>query len=363
MIQSFMRRSRLFRFSLITAVLGSASALVSCGTVKFYTQAMKGQAQIWSKSKPIPEVLADSATTAKLRQRLELVQGMRRFAQEKLLLPADEAYSQYADLGRDYVVWVVYAAPEFSVEAKGWWYPIVGNLKYKGFFSKESAVAFAADVKKQQLDVVVGGVEAYSTLGWFHDPVMNTFIHRDEAELAELLFHELTHIRLFLPGDTDFNEALATCVGQEGARRWLKAQGNPAELRRYNDALAKDAQIISLLQGKRKELAALYEKNQKLPSATQREAKAALMKTLEADYQTLRQHWNGDSRYDPFFKVPMNNARLSSLATYYDLVPAFDALLKRCHGDLEQFFAKVSALRDLEPKQRMKALLPVSPLP
>ncbi|MBL9113620.1 MAG: aminopeptidase [Verrucomicrobiaceae bacterium] len=331
-------------------------ALASCGTVKYYTQAVSGQMEIWRKSHPIDQVLKKSDTKPKLRQRLELVQQLRDFATNHLHLPGGDTYHHYADLGRDYVVWVVYAAPEFDIEAKGWWYPIVGNLKYRGFFSEKDAKTLAAKLKAEDYDVLVGGVEAYSTLGWFDDPVLNTFLRREEADLAELLFHELTHIRLFIPGDTEFNEALATAVGQEGARRWLRSQKKMSDLTEYDDALKKDAEIIHMLTAKRPELQKLYEANRKLPVEQQRGAKKAAMEAIKNDYLRIRAGWAGDSRYDKMFKVPMNNARLCTLSTYYDLVPAFEKLIRECKGDLDAFFARAETFKRMDHAARRKAL-------
>ncbi|MDB6074376.1 MAG: aminopeptidase, partial [Verrucomicrobiaceae bacterium] len=227
--------------------LGICIVLASCGTVRFYAQAARGQAQIMWRARPIPKVIANPATSAKLRQRLELVQDLRAFAGHDLHLPSNASFTKYSDLGRKYAVYVVYAAPEFSIGSKGWWYPIVGSLSYRGFFDAASAKREADKLKTEGYDVLMSGVEAYSTLGWFSDPVLNTFIGRDEGPFAELIFHELTHARLFLPGDTDFNEALATAVGQEGARRWFISKKQPSKLKTYEEQLAKDDEIVHLL--------------------------------------------------------------------------------------------------------------------
>jgi predicted aminopeptidase len=330
--------------------------LASCGTVKYYAQAVAGQAEILRKSKPIPKVLADPKTKPSLKKRLEAVQDMRSFAKEALHLPADEAYHHYADLGREYVVWVVYAAPEFDVEAKSWWYPVVGSLKYRGFFDAASAKKLGLKLKSEGYDVVVGGVEAYSTLGWFEDPVLNTFLHRNDAELAELIFHELTHIRVFFSGDTEFNEALATAVGREGVRRWLKARGRRGDLADYESDVAKDDEIIKMLISRRPRLQKLYESNRSKSTEQQREAKKRAMADIDAEYRRIRARWAGDSRYDKLFKEPMNNARLCTLATYFDLVPAFEKLLRECNGDIEAFFSRLETFRPLSRKERLRAL-------
>jgi predicted aminopeptidase len=278
------------------------AALASCGTVQFYAQAARGQAQMLWRARPISKVIAEPSTKPGLRRRLELVQRLQTFAGKDLGLPANAIFTRYADLGRRYAVWVVYASPEFSMEAKGWWYPLVGTLKYRGFFDEASAKAEARSLKDQGYDVLMAGVEAYSTLGWFSDPVLNTFIERGEGDLAELIFHELTHVRLFLPGDTDFNEALATAVGQEGARRWFASRHEPDKLKAYEQELAKDDEIVHLLLRTREELEQLYKTHH--PATEMRREKAQVLAVLQTRYQELRRRWQGDSRYDRLLPRP-----------------------------------------------------------
>lgn len=190
-----------------------------CQTAGYVSQVIRGQHQIWKRQEPIDTLLASEETSPALKHQLALVLQLRRFAEHELKLPANGHYLRYADLQRRFVVWNVYAAPEFSLTPKSWWYPVVGSLDYRGYFSEEKARAHAAELRARGFDTYVGGVTAYSTLGWFRDPVLNTFIHEPEADLADLLFHELAHQRLFIPGDTEFNEAFATAVAEEGTRR------------------------------------------------------------------------------------------------------------------------------------------------
>jgi predicted aminopeptidase len=324
--------------------LALSALLASCRTVHFYSQAALGQAQIFWRSERIPDVLLKEGTKPSLCARLQLVQGIRSYAGSALGLPSEASFGKYADLGRRYVSWVVYAAPEFSVEPKTWWYPLVGRLQYRGFFSEEAAKAEAETLKAQGLDVFCGGVEAYSTLGWFHDPVLNTFVNRDEAELAELIFHELTHVKLFIPGDTDFNEALATAVGQEGVRRWLRSRGEQQKLASYEASLQKDAQIVQLLLQTRQQLEQSYAQK----GATPEQLHAVKVETfarMNKRYASIRAQWQGDSRYDRYFAKPMNNARLNTVAAYHQLVPVFEAKLKALDGDLERFFTEMEKMK------------------
>jgi len=250
---------------------------------------------------------------------------------------------------------VVFAAPEFSVKGKQWWYPVVGSLEYRGFFTEKAAREEAARCKAQGYEVFVGGVEAYSTLGWFRDPVLNTFFRRTDPELAELIFHELTHVKLFLPGDTDFNEAFAQATAEEGVRRWLRFHGDRARLAAYEASLAKDRQIIRLLLATREKLDRLYHRKA-LGAAKMRREKEAIFRRMTADYQVIRQRRHGDSRYDRAFAKPWNNARLNTVSTYYDLMPGFERILRREHGDLDAYFAQVAAMRKLSNEGREEVL-------
>lgn len=325
--------------------------LNSCSTFQFYTQALGGQTEIMRKARPVKEVLADPTTKPLLSEKLRTVEDLRIFALSDLGLPAEDQYERYTNLGRAYVVWVVFAAPEFSVQAKTWWYPLVGSVKYRGFFQEDLAEKEAEKLRAQGLDVFVGGVEAYSTLGYLKDPLLNTFIGREDADLAELIFHELTHQRLYLSGDTDFNEALATVVGREGARRWLKARGRKTDLRQYETDLKVEKDFIREVLQTRAELKTVYEKTYG-SGDTERLAKKAAFARLKERLQKLNHAYGDTLKLDRWFEKPVNNARLNTLATYYDLVPAFEALLKECHGDLEVFLQRLEAMRSLNPKER-----------
>ena len=339
--------------ALIVSVLVVATA--GCSTVKFYSQAIQGQAEIMGKARPVAVVMRDEKVSVEVRRKLALTQEVRRFAEEQLSLPAHRQYDRYTDLGRPYVSWVVYAAPEFSVEGKTWWYPLLGPLEYRGFFSKSAAEEEAANLRSKGCEVYVGGVKAYSTLGWFRDPVLNTFFQSTDAELAELLFHELTHVKHFRPGDTDFNEAFATANAEHGVRRWLKSKGDRPALARYEASLAKDREIIRLLLQTREKLNRLY-LSKSSTVAQMRRGKAAILQQMREEYARIRARWRGDSRYDRTFAKPWNNARLNTVATYYDLVPGFERLLEAKRGDLKSFYAAVEAMRTMTKMERRAVL-------
>ena len=353
---------RLRKWLAAPALLLAVLAMSGCQTFSYYGQAIKGQYGIVAHQTRIEKLLADPQTPPPLKAKLQLVQSLRAFAKKDLKLPVDGHYQKYADVHRPFVVWNVEAAPEFSLEPKTWWYPFVGSLEYRGYFAERGAQKYAASLQKKGYDVYVGGVEAYSTLGWFKDPVLNTFISEPEPDLAETLFHELGHQRVFASGDTDFNEAFATTVGQEGARRWLRAKGDQAASEKYLAELRRTDQFTHLIMNTRERLEALYgderteegevkavERKRATPPEQLRREKQDLIGRLQREYARLKLQWGGDTQYDDWFAQPVNNAQLNSVAAYYDLVPGFERLLEQNGGDLEKFYQAAERLAG-EPK-------------
>ncbi len=350
---------------LVAVVLAIVIAAVpGCRTIGYYSQAARGEYQILANQKPIDKLIADPQTPAKLRSQLQLVEQLRAFAKDQLKLPVDGHYLKYVDVHRPYVVWNVQAAPPFSLQQHTWWYPLVGSLEYRGYFSGNSATNYAKHFAKKGDDVYVDGVEAYSTLGWFKDPILNTFIDRSEPELAEVIFHELGHQRVFARGDTDFNEAYATTVGQEGAHRWLRASGKTNLIEKYETALRRDNQFVRLVMNTREELEKIYgdtlDKDGKVkaakrppqPPAQLSEAKKRVFAELRANYQKLKLSWGGYSGYDDWFDNELNNAQLNTIANYYDFLPAFERLLQLNGGDMEKFYVEVERLSKMSKDER-----------
>jgi len=317
-------------------------------------ESAQGQLELMSKRKPIARIVADPATPAALRSQLESVSQIREFAVHDLELPDNGSYRTYADVGRRYVVWNVFAAPEFSVDPKEWCYPIVGCVAYRGYFVERRARKFAEKLRRQGLDVAVGGVAAYSTLGHFNDPILNTMLGWNDVELASIIFHELTHQLIYLPNDADFNEALATAVEQEGVRRWLKALGREQDLERYDLEQQRFLEVIGLLNRTRTELRALFQSG--LDPASMRREKAAVYASLRTAYAELRTKWGGHAPFDAWFDGEINNAHLASVATYYDCVPGFQRELAAAGGDLDAFYRRVRELGRLGQAERDAAV-------
>ena len=349
--------------------LAAAAVLVSgCQTFHYYAQAVKGQCQLVVHRQRIDALIADPRTPARLKQQLERVEQLRAFAGRELKLPVDGHYRKFVDVHRPYVVWNVQAAPEFSLQPKTWWYPIVGSLEYRGFFSERDARECARRMRAKGLDVHVDGVEAYSTLGWFEDPILSTFVDLEEPELAEVIFHELGHQRVFARADTDFNEAFATTVGQEGARRWLLSNGDTNLCARYVLSLGRNDQFVRLIMNARQRLETVYgdtldtegeaKAARKLPATPDqlRSEKRRVLEGLQADYARLKLEWGGYSGYDGWFGGELNNAQLNTVANYYDERPGFEQLLRLNGGDLEKFYQAVKRLAGLPRAERHRWL-------
>ena len=302
--------------------------LAGCETLAYYRQAIGGQLEILNAARPIDEWLADPSTSPQLRERLDVAKRIREFASRELALPDNRSYRRYAQLDRPFAVWNVFAAPEFSVDPKQECFPVTGCVAYRGFFSEKDARAHAERLRAEGYDVYVGGVPAYSTLGWFNDPLLSTFIRYPDAQLARLVFHELAHQVAYTAHDTAFNESFAVTVEQEGVKRWLEAEGRSAELESFNSLQARRQQFAERVEDTRSRLGALYA--QRLPPEAMRQKKAEEFARLRALYPSV---------------VPQepNNAFLVSVSLYTELVPRFEQLLRES-GSLEAFYAKVKEL-------------------
>jgi predicted aminopeptidase len=330
------------------AALGLGLILPTAGCYEL--QAIGGQVSLLSKRKPIASVIADPATAQTLRSQLQAVSSIRDFASRELGLPDNGSYRAYADIGRSNVVWNVFAAPEFSVTPRRWCYPVIGCVAYRGYFAEAKARAYARTLQAQGDDVTVKGATAYSTLGHFDDPVLNTMVGWSDVDLAAIIFHELTHQLLYVRDDAPFNEALATLVEEEGVRRWLLAQGRETDLAGFTDSQARYARVIGILLDTRGELAKLYASGR--DQAAMRENKAALFEQLRKRYQQLKAGWSGATGYDAWFNGTLNNADLVSVATYQACLPGLRRELAAQNGDLPAFFQRARALAKLPAAQR-----------
>lgn len=326
--------------------------LGGCSSVSYYSQLASGQWQLLQARQPVAEVIADPTRPQVLREHLAHSQKARTFASQQLHLPDNQSYRLYADIGRPYVVWNVFATSEFSLLPQNHCFPIAGCVAYRGYYTQDAARGEAALLQLRGMDVSIGGVEAYSTLGWFDDPIMSSMMRWGEERLATVIFHELAHQRFYVKDDTEFNESFATFVEQEGTRQWRAARGlAPAS----ESSLKQRDQFIQLILDTRSRLERLYA--QPLAADAMRQAKAAEFERLRSDYRQMRDsQWGGDKRYDAWINQPMNNARLLPFGLYDQWVPAFAALFRREGGDWLRFYGAVEQLGRLPVEQRKLAL-------
>lgn len=335
-------------------LLFSALTVSACSSFGYYLDLMAGHSELLEQRKPVKTLLADEETPEHLRNLLKMSEKMRDFASKELHLPENDSYRSYADLKRPYAVWNVIAASEFSVSAKKWCFVFVGCLSYRGYFSKQDAEAYANELKTQNYDVYVAGANAYSTLGWFDDPLLNTMMYKSEARRAGIIFHELAHQVVYIENDSAFNEAFATVVEQEGIRRWMQRKNQQQQYEDYLSDKKRNSQINHLLQMTRDKLKALYQNE--LTTEQKREAKKQIFALMQKQYQGLKKSWGGYAAYDKWMQQDLNNAHLLLIATYHDLVPVFQAILKNENHDLEKFYLAVEQYGKLDKQTRSRQL-------
>ena len=309
--------------------------IAGCQSFDYYTQAIGGHLKVLARARPVADWIADPATPPELKERLETASRIREFASKNLKLPENNSYLTYADLDRSYVVWNVFAAPAFSVEPKKECFPFTGCVSYRGFYSEDDAGRHAAKLREEGYDVYVGGVPAYSTLGWFDDPLLSTFIRYSDTQLARLVFHELAHQLVYARDDTTFNESFAVTVEQEGVKRWLESENRAGELAGFHAAQARQRALAQRVSHARERLAAVYRMDL---------AREAMLEHKRGEWDRLRASY-------PALPAEPNNAFLVSIAVYTELVPAFERLLAES-GNLEDFYRRVKKLAAAKQPER-----------
>ncbi|MBV1877112.1 MAG: aminopeptidase [Pseudomonadales bacterium] len=355
--------------------------LSGCASISYYHQALSGQWELFSKRQSLDVAMGDPAVSQKVKKKLIEARNITEFARTNLRLPVEDTFSAYVDIGRKFVVWNVFSASEFSSQLDSFCYPIAGCVTYKGFFKHQDALDFAARQQASGLDVYTGGVAAYSTLGWFADPLLNTFLHRSESELAGLIFHELAHKVVYLPGDTTFNESFATAVERYGVRQWFLQQAIRASRRvessgelntdysasgqafdsaydQYTAASERRSSVVQLILAARSELAAVYKSNP--GKAIKRQQKADIIARLRGRYLDLQTSWEQGNEFAYWMQGEINNAKIGAIGAYHGWVPAFSIMLENSiakTGSMQLFFAEVQKLAKLPPASRQQALI------
>jgi predicted aminopeptidase len=308
----------------------------------YYVQAAKGQWGISRGSEPVETVRANPETSEELRNRLELAERALQFAAVELGLDPGDSYSRYADIGRPYVVWNVFAAPEFSLEPVSWCFPVAGCVNYRGYFAEEDARSYAEKIRQQGNDVFVGGVRAYSTLGRFRDPLLSTMLTLDDVEFVGLLFHELAHQRVYAADDTPFNEGFAVAVEEIGVERWLARTGDPELIETWREQKQLRQMALDMLDIVRQELEAVYLRE--MDATERRLARQQVFNRAANNFSRQAARISGLGAYAPWFGERLNNAFLVAVGSYEDLQPSFRALFKQNDNNLPVFYALLHQL-------------------
>jgi predicted aminopeptidase len=333
---------------------GMAFILNACSTLDYYAQSVNGQLDVLTRRQPINRLLQDDTLTPQLRDKLETVLRIRHFASVVLELPDNGSYTSYVQLERPFVVWNVFAAPEFSLQPMEWCFPVAGCVRYRGYFRDSAARDYASGLAAAGYDTYVGGSAAYSTLGWFDDPVFSSLIGLSNARLAGVIFHELAHQKLYIEDDTAFNEGFAMTVELEGVAAWLRSNADAAEAAEYAVFLARQEDFVALVQRTHEQLQTLYESG--ATPGEKRRGKARLFAAMRSAYEKLKTRWGGYDGYDAWFADGLNNAKLAALSTYRDYVPWFRQLFRQTGGDFAAFYRAAARIGALPQAQRLERL-------
>ncbi|MBA4142460.1 MAG: aminopeptidase [Nitrosospira sp.] len=342
-------------FTALTAIC-LAAWLGGCANLGYYAQAVDGHLAIRNRVQPIQAMVANPDTDPALKRTLAAVVKLREFATRELKLPDNQSFTIYADIGRRYAIWSVSATPELSLEPERWCFVAAGCVSYRGFFSEAEANRFAEDLRKKGYDVSVGGVRTYSTLGWFKDPILNTFLGYSDTEFAQLIFHELAHQVVYVRDDSTFNESFATAVELEGIARWLDEHGTDEQRAVFDATQKRKSASAALMLNYRKRLEDLFASGASIDE--KRAAKSRIYAELSEKMFALGTG-TGKAKLSNPDRRPrqyLNNAHLASVSTYTQLVPAFHALLARQKGNMDQFYAAVRELSRLPQAERVSLL-------
>ncbi len=320
----------------------------------YYWQTAAGHLSLMNKREPIVDLLATGEMEEKREKQLQTALKIREFAVTELGLPDNKSYQSFVELDQDYIVWNVVAAPTYSLTPSQWCFPIVGCVSYRGYYAESDADAFAADIDAEKFDVMVRGSRAYSTLGWFADPLTSPMVDRGEILLAEVVFHELAHQIFYIKNDTSFNEAFASAVGEYGVRQWLAMNDSDGQMR-YEKYLKRKATFIKLLGETSEKLKTLYASGADESEMAQQ--KILIFDQLKINYETLKTTlWEGYTGYDGWFKKPVNNARLASISVYQDKIPDFARWLSACEFNFPRFYQEMISISELPKTERHQRL-------
>ncbi len=328
--------------------------LAGCADLGYYWHSASGHLDVMDKRVDIEQLLADGELDAKLRERLELVKEIRRFSVERLDLPDNDSYLSYVELDRDYLIKNLFAAPEFSTRLHRWCYPIIGCASYRGYFDEKRLQEYVAELEAQGLEVHVGRVAAYSTLGWFDDPVLSSFVDWPDHRLAGLLFHELTHQQLYIEDDSTFNESLASAVQQVGTELWLQARDHASQIDKNAHYQRYRAEVIELIETTRAELDDLYQRD--IEDQQKRELKAETFQRSRQSHAAIAESYGIKRGFTRWFSDELNNAKIGSVSTYNSDKAAFVSMIRAFDLNFAEFYRYAEAVGRLPKDTRDKCL-------
>jgi len=340
------------RFLRFTAVCAGGAIISACSALDYHRHALSGQFEIWRKQVPVTQFLEENELSVETRDKLTYAIQARDFAFSRLALPDNGSYRDYVRLNRDFVVWNVFATPQLSLDPIQFCYPLFGCFSYRGFFSEDRADRYAKKLRQEGHDVFIGGVAAYSTLGWFDDPLLSSIIERDKTSIAEIIFHELAHEQIYVKDDTSFNESFAMAVASAGLRLWIPLQGG--DLSEFKLQQNREKQFIGLLLHSKGQLKENYESD--LTDSEKLSGKKNIILSLKEEYKLLKDSWQGDPSYDRWIQTGLNNAKMASVSTYHDHVIAFTSIFDANGQDFSEFYIRVGRLAKLAPQERKVCL-------
>lgn len=325
-----------------------------CSTLGYFAHTTNGHLALVTAKEPITEILASKKYTEKQRAQLAEVLRIRTFASEGIGLPSNKSYTEYVHIEREHVTWIVFATDELSLKPTTWCYWALGCVPYRGYFAKNKAEQFAAELYQTGHDVYIAPVPAYSTLGWFTDPLLSTMLRNGEIITAEYIFHELVHQLIYFKNDTEFNEAFASAVARLAVEDWLTAEGEMDQLLRYQEALAKRDKLFSLTKKLRRHLSEIYTGG--MTEQLKLQLKQQAFDQHRDSFHLLTKDWPNLDVYRKSALSDMNNAKLNAQSTYNDLIPDFIALFQRCEKEYKRFYSAVARLEKLERTERVTRL-------
>jgi len=346
----------LIRLNIIKAsvLLLCVVAISGCSTLGYLTHTTNGHLALVSSKESITDILAEEKYSVQQREQLAQVLRIRQFATDHIGLPDNKSYTEYVNLHRDYVTWTIFAADELSLKPTTWCFWIVGCIPYRGYFTEEKAEKFAEKLRVSGHDVYIASIPAYSTLGWFTDPVLSSMLRNGEIITAEYIFHELVHQQLYIKNDTNFNEAFASAVARVAVVDWLNAEGKTEAVDRYRGAIRKRLELFSLTQQLRAQLTAIY--NSEVADQEKLAQKQQAFDQHRDNVENLTQNWSNGEVYSRSVLSNLNNAKLNAQSTYNDLIPSFITLFDRCGKNYQRLYEVVGSMEKLDKHERLEYL-------